>query len=108
MRNVPPTKTNLLRIRDELSFAELGHDLLDQKRNILVIELLSMMDQAADYQGQVDKAISEAYRDLEEAVLKMGKLKALSLASAINIESDVTIRQRKVMGVSLPVVEYWV
>jgi V/A-type H+-transporting ATPase subunit D len=92
-------------MRNELSFAELGHDLLDQKRNILVIELLSMMDQAVDYQEQVDKALSDAYRDLEEAVLKMGKLKVLSLASAINIETNVTIRQRKVMGVSLPVVE---
>ena len=30
MRNLAPTKTNLLKLKEELSFAELGKDLLDQ------------------------------------------------------------------------------
>jgi len=105
MRNAAPTKTNLLRIRSELSFAVLGHELLDQKRNILIVELLALVDQAADYQERVDKALGDAYRSLEQAVLRMGKLKVVSLASAINVASEIKISQRRVMGVSLPVVE---
>ena len=46
--NYAPTKTNLLRLRSDLSFAQQGYELLDQKRNILIIELLAMVDQAAD------------------------------------------------------------
>lgn len=105
MRNVAPTKTNLIRVKSELQFARLGHELLDQKRNILVLELLALVDQAADMQERVDKALAEAYRTLEEAVLRMGKLKVVSLSSAVNIEADIKIKQRKVMGVQLPVVE---
>ena len=105
LRNVAPTKTNLLRIRSERSFARLGHELLDQKRNILVIELLALVDQATDYQERVDTALSGAYRSLEEAVLKMGKLGVVSLSSAVNIEAEIKIHQRRVMGVALPVVE---
>ena len=105
MRNVAPTKTSLIRIKSELQFARLGYELLDQKRNILILELLTLVDQAADMQERVDKALTEAYRALEEAVLRMGKLKVVSLASAVNIEVDIKIKQRKVMGVQLPVVE---
>lgn len=39
-----PTKTNLMRLKDELNFAMLGYELLDQKRNILVVELLALVD----------------------------------------------------------------
>jgi len=103
--NVAPTKTNLLRIRHELEFARLGHELLDQKRNILVIELLNLVDQAVDFQERVVKALEEAYRTLEQAVLRMGKLRVSNLASAVNIRAEIELKTRRVMGVRLPVVE---
>ena len=105
MPNVAPTKTNLLRIRHELEFARLGHELLDQKRNILVIELLNLVDQAVDFQERVVKALEEAYRTLEQAVLRMGKLRVSNLASAVNIRAEIELKTRRVMGVRLPVVE---
>jgi len=102
---VAPTKTNLLRIRHELDFARLGHELLDQKRNILVIELLNLVDQAVDFQERVVRALEEAYRTLEQAVLRMGKLRVANLASAVNIRTEIELKTRRVMGVRLPVVE---
>ncbi|RKX79502.1 MAG: V-type ATP synthase subunit D [Spirochaetes bacterium] len=105
MKNVAPTKTNLLRLRRELTFARLGYELLDQKRNILVIELLNLVDQAVDYQSRVENALTEAYRKLQEAVLSMGKLKVANLSAAVNVDAEIKITQRRVMGVALPVVE---
>src|SRR4030042_805020 len=100
-----PTKTNLLRLRNDLNFARQGYELLDQKRNILIIELLAMVDQTTDYQGRVENALAKAYQALEEAVLDMGKLKVQYLTGAVNISTDIVIHSRRVMGVSLPVVE---
>ena len=105
MRNIAPTKTNMLSLKNELKFAKLGHELLDQKRNILVLELLNLVDQASDHEEKVEKALSEAYRNLEYAALDMGKRKLIQVSSAINIESKVKISQRKIMGVPLPVVD---
>lgn len=105
MKNIAPTKTNLLRLRDELKFARMGHDLLDQKRNILVLELLNLVDQAVEYESKVEAALAKAYSGLEDAVLAMGKLKVGALASAIDVRSNITLKQRRVMGVALPVVE---
>ncbi len=102
--NTAPTKTNLLKTRDELKFAELGYELLDQKRNILVIELLTMVDQTVEHQARIEEGLAKAYRTLEEAVLSMGKLRVKNLASAVNIKTDIQLRTRKVMGVTLPIV----
>ena len=104
-QNVAPTKTNLLKLKHELEFARLGYELLDQKRNILINELLNLVDQAVDFQEKVDASLSEAYTGFESAALAMGKRKTVSIASAVNIRSSIKIRERKVMGVPLPQVD---
>jgi V/A-type H+-transporting ATPase subunit D len=103
-RNVAPTKTNLIGLRQELALARQGHTLLDQKRNILVIELLALVDQAVDFEDKMTHALSDAYRSLEEAVLSGGRLQILHLSSAVHIEASIDLGSRKVMGVRLPVV----
>lgn len=103
--NYAPTKTNLLRLRNDLQFAQQGYELLDQKRNILIIELLALVDQTADFQSRVESMLAKAFKALEETVFDMGKLKVQYLTGAINITTDITIRTRKIMGVSLPVIE---
>ncbi len=105
MAKTAPTKSNLLRLKQDLQFAKLGHELLDQKRNILVLELLNLVDQAVDLQSRVDELLSAAYRAFEESVLAGGRLTAVSLSSAVFIKSDIKISQRKVMGVGLPQVD---
>ncbi|MBN1646985.1 MAG: V-type ATP synthase subunit D [Spirochaetales bacterium] len=105
MKNVAPTKTNLINLKNELRFARQGYELLDQKRNILIIELLNLVDQAVEFQEKVDKALQQAYRTFEEATLSMGKRKVISLTGAVNISATISIKQRKIMGVGLPIVE---
>jgi V/A-type H+-transporting ATPase subunit D len=105
MAKIAPTKTSLLKTRQELEFARLGHELLDQKRNILVIELLNLVDQTVDFQERVVGSLADAYQSLEDAVMQMGKLKVAALSSAVNVEAAINLKQRRVMGVRLPVVE---
>jgi V/A-type H+/Na+-transporting ATPase subunit D len=100
-----PTKTNLLQLRSDLKFAQQGYELLDQKRNILIIELLALLDQTVDFQDRVETALATAYNALEEAILDMGKLKVQYLTGAVNISTNITVRSRRVMGVTLPVIE---
>jgi len=103
--NYAPTKTNSLKLRNELKFAQQGYELLDQKRNILIIELMALVDQTADFQSKVENALAKAFKALEEAVLDMGKLKVQYLSGAVHIDTDLNIRSRRVMGVNLPVID---
>lgn len=103
--NYAPTKTNLLKLKNDLQFATQGYELLDQKRNILIIELLALVDQTAEHQKRVEKLLAPAYRALESAIFDMGKLKVQYLTEAVHISTEITVGSRRVMGVSLPVIE---
>lgn len=105
MDNIAATKTNLMKLKEDLSFAMQGQELLDQKRSILVSELLTLVDQAVDYQTRVEKALKQAKISLENTIITEGRLKTANLASSINITSTYEVSQRKVMGVHLPVVD---
>ena len=103
--SIAPTRSNMMKLREELEFSRLGHELLDQKRSILVNELLTLVDQAVDYQNRVEKALSEAESSLQEAIMHMGRLRVANLAGAVSISSSFEVRERRVMGVRLPNVE---
>lgn len=103
--NLAPTRSNLLRLAEELKFAELGHELLDQKRSILVGELLTLVDQAVDYEGRVVKALGEAQSALSDAIMQMGRLRVGNLAGAVNIDYSIDLGSRRVMGVTVPRVD---
>jgi len=94
-----------MRLSEELQFAQLGHELLDQKRSILVGELLTLVDQAVDYEGRVVKALREAQSTLSDAIMQMGRLKVGNLAGAVNIDYSIELGSRRVMGVSVPRVD---
>ena len=103
--NYAPTKTNSIKLKNELKFAQQGYELLDQKRNILIIELMALVDQTADFQSKVENALAKAFKALEAAVLDMGKLKVQYLSGAVHIDTDLKISSRRVMGVNLPVID---
>lgn len=99
---IAPTRSNLMRIKNELAFSRTGYDLLDQKRSILVSELLTLVDQAVDYQNRVERALQDAETSLQDAIMHMGRLRVANLAGAVSISSSISLSSRKVMGVALP------
>ena len=99
---VAPTRTNLLRLKSELSFADEGYELLEQKREILVVELKRFTARAIEAQRRVDDELSKAYAALKEAELASGLSGVNSSARAVNVEADIKLKMRRVMGVGIP------
>jgi V/A-type H+/Na+-transporting ATPase subunit D len=103
--NVPPTRSNLLRMEQELQFAREGYEILDRKREVLTTELVHLAHDAEVLQEQVWKLLAAAYRAMEKAKLTMGQEHVEWAALAVNKTVDVQLKFRGVMGVSLPLVE---
>ena len=99
---VAPTKTNFMRIRRELGFAAEGLELLDQKRKILIVELMGLIDRAVEAQKAVESKLSSAFRALDQAVLRMGRREVNLMALGMHIGSEIAFSEKRVMGVSLP------
>ncbi len=103
--SLAPTRANLMKVKEELEFSRLGYELLDQKRSILVAELLTLVDQAVDYQHRVERSLADAEKALQDAIMHMGRMRVGNLAGAVSVSSSFEIGQRKVMGVTLPKVD---
>jgi V/A-type H+-transporting ATPase subunit D len=58
---VPATKSSLLRLKEELAFAREGKSLLTQKREVLVMEMLRLQDDAQRVRNELDRLLAKAY-----------------------------------------------
>ncbi len=103
--NVPPTRSNLIRTKQELQFAREGYEILDQKRVVLAKELVRLATDAEKVQAEMDKQVAAAYKALERAMLMMGRERVEWAALAVHQTVDVQVQDRGVMGISLPVIE---
>lgn len=100
--NVPPTRSNLLRIRQDLRFAREGYEILDRKREVLTTELIRLAHDAEAVQQKVWALLTEAYQALDRAKLTMGEDRVEWAALAVNETVDVQLKFRGIMGVPLP------
>ncbi|RJP57577.1 MAG: V-type ATP synthase subunit D [Candidatus Auribacter fodinae] len=103
--DIAPTKTNYMNLKQQLNFAAEGHQLLEQKRDIIVAELLGMIGTASEIQDKVDGLIKEAYLLLDRALVSLGRDKLAEMRASIPIKTMVSTSSRKVMGLNLPVVD---
>lgn len=97
-----PTKTNQMRVRRDLGFAQEGWELLDQKRKILVVELMGLIDRAVEAQVEVESKLAEAFNALDQSILRMGRREVNLIAIGMQIGSEISFSEKRVMGVSLP------
>jgi V/A-type H+-transporting ATPase subunit D len=103
--NLPPTKSTQLRLKHDLGVAEEGFRLLDQKREILVLELMRMLDKVRRLQESLDSCKKDAYETLKQATARNGFHLMEKLADGIQYQHRVELQTRIVAGVRLPVVE---
>jgi V/A-type H+-transporting ATPase subunit D len=102
VKRVVPTKGNLIRLKEQLRLAEGGYSLLEKKRNILMKELLSIVQDARDLQEKILKVFERAYKSLQLANLDLGMEYMDEVSRAVPEYNGLTIRMRSVMGVEVP------
>lgn len=97
-----PTKGNLMTSKKSLALAKTGYELLDKKRNILVREMMTLIDKAAEIQTKIDVTYSRAYLALQRANITMGYID--EIAKSVPEDDSLQLSYRSVMGVEIPIV----
>lgn len=104
MEEVRPTRSELLERKQQISLAQQGMDLLKQKRDALLIEFMSVMDETLRLSTTLQKTVSEAQYSLAIAKSVDGNVSVRSAAVATKGAITVDMTGTKIMGVSIPVV----
>ena len=101
-----PTKGNLMLAKNSLALAHQGYDLMDKKRNILLKELMTLIDEAKNIQEEIDSTFTKAYSCLQRVNIEQGISKVQELAFTVPIEESIRIQTRSIMGTEIPHVKY--
>lgn len=99
--NVPRTKSSRLAVGRSLQFATEGFELLEQKRQILVMELMGWLARARNVEQEVTERLARAYEALRQAALAAGSAKLAREAVAIHPTHRVKVREHRLMGLHL-------
>lgn len=104
MEEVRPTRAELLERKQQITLAQQGMDLLKQKRDALLIEFMSVMDETLRLSESLQKSVSESQYSLAVAKAVDGSVALRSAALATKGEVAVEMSGTKIMGVAVPVV----
>jgi V/A-type H+-transporting ATPase subunit D len=102
---IAPTKSNLMRVKERLETAQEGYDLLEQKREILVMELMQKVEQVKLLERDLDARVATAYPALKRMLIVVGRERAGRLSRGIRYRFDLAEKRVACAGMSLPSLE---
>jgi V/A-type H+/Na+-transporting ATPase subunit D len=100
--NVAPTKSNLLNLKRQLVFAEEGYELLEQKRQILIAELMKRVARAIEARSAANEVLRQAFEALREAQLDAGSLGIDRASLGVRMDHTVDVSTQQLMGMRIP------
>ncbi|MBE6348060.1 MAG: V-type ATP synthase subunit D [Spirochaetaceae bacterium] len=103
--NIAPTKSNLLMVKEQLSVATDGYELLEQKREILVMELMRMVEKVKLLERDIEKQISKAYPALKNMLMAVGGDRVERLASGISYDFKISEKNVVAAGMNFSSIE---
>lgn len=103
---LPTTKTNLLRVKADLALAQEGRQLLDEKRDVILRELFSHMDEMRQTRKEASDLLAQAYRALADACIVLGRDQVARAALAAPAPPEVAMHERSLFGVVLPLLDW--
>lgn len=99
---IAPTKSNLRKVKADLEFAYEGFDLLNQKREILALEIVKTIKKIRETEERFKRALDDLYMRYRIAAVDSGA-EVLAMKS-FSEKSDyaVTPEWTRLMGISIP------
>ncbi|MCL2805293.1 MAG: V-type ATP synthase subunit D [Treponema sp.] len=99
---IAPTKSNLLKTKERLNIALEGFELLEQKREILVSELMRKVELVKILERDLDKRTESAYPCLKRMLVVVGRERANKLAQNVSYRYEFREKQVVCAGMKLP------
>jgi V/A-type H+-transporting ATPase subunit D len=102
VEHVAPTKTNLIRVKERLATATEGYELLEQKREILVMELMRRLEKVKILERELAEKTAGAYPVLRRLLVRYGREESARLAGDIHYDFDAVLEKQNIAGIVMP------
>ncbi len=96
--NIAPTKSNLLAMAEQLATARNGYELLDQKRELLVQELMHMVEKVKLLEKDIEKSVKQAYPAFKRMLMADGSDQIRRIAHDVHYDFEMKEKEVVVAG----------
>jgi V/A-type H+-transporting ATPase subunit D len=102
VREIQPTRSELLEVTRKIKLTRNGHKILKLKRDGLILEFFKILDQAKDLRLEIAKRYLVAQERIAIANAVDGVIAVRSAAYALTIHPEIQLMSRNLMGVVVP------
>ena len=101
-KNITPTKSNYRTLKEDLVLAKEGHGLLEQKREVLVVNLTNLVTQIRETRTKLDEKLFQSFQQLSLVRLESGSVILDLMINSVAQDYEVDVLSHSVMGVVAP------
>jgi len=105
LRDVKPTRSELIGLKKRIALSERGYKILKMKRDGLILEFFKILEEAKDSRGALQEKYARAIRMLALANTVEGSIGVKSAAFSVKEGPQIELTSKNIMGVIVPEIE---
>lgn len=106
MTTIKPTRSELIKLNQQIKLAKSGHSLLKKKRDGLILEFFDILKNAKSIRGELAQKYKKAQERLTLARTLHTDLKLRSIAFVASKQPVIDMETKNIMGVKVPKIEH--
>ncbi|SMP07454.1 V/A-type H+-transporting ATPase subunit D [Desulfurobacterium pacificum] len=99
------SRTELLKLKEEIKFLEDGKAIFEEKRNILLKEVMAIVDEIEEKRKRLNAKVLEGYKTLSKAIMEVGEGRLLKESSGGG-KIVLSVAEQVFAGVVVPKVSF--
>lgn len=100
------SKTTLLEYEKDLSMIENAEDILEQKRNILLKDIMDILDSVESKRKELNELVKKSYDLLIKAFMENDRDTVEKEAELLTFQGDLQVVKKTFLGIEIPVVDF--
>jgi len=105
LRDIKPTRSELISIKRRIKLSERGYNILKMKRDGLILEFFKVLQQAKDTRGVVTERYTRAMEMIALAETVEGAFGVKAAAFSVADVPEISLKSKNIMGVVVPEIE---
>jgi len=105
LQNIKPTRMELLKLKKRVKLADRGHELLREKRDALISELMLVIKQYRDARKRVEENLKTAFYSLLMVEVLLGPRDLEQITGITLRDVGLEFVTKNIMGVSVPILK---
>ncbi|MDT8358319.1 MAG: V-type ATP synthase subunit D [Methanomicrobiaceae archaeon] len=105
LKDVKPTRSELINLKRRIKLSERGYNILKMKRDGLILEFFKVLEEAKTSRGELLEKYERAAEMIKLAETVEGAVGVKAAAMAVQQNPRIDLRKKNIMGVVVPDIE---